>query len=543
MDINALATRLQTLEEESIRDLHNQLLTTCTGRAAESRPEILRDIAIIETTDSLRGALLRDLLGAGEGLDDRWLPDGMKNRMFPNATIRYRCDLSVNRPSFHQEIFNFSRITLDSEAALSTLKSGTSSSKEPISIETHFSGLPSGWSCWITPTISPHSNRPDVARLLPQDTCWVLVCRNLHAANAILSRISTLPPVLVVLDDAEESIPTHVGDIRVVPRSDASAQIRDFCERTELFSKPDKSRMIRAILDIQQHASGVVSQGEKHTTRHQNFQRILERSGIAWELMFIDERRAARQDLQLKTVSHPMQKTLLIMRGEREAHVNHYVRTHLIPLIKNFLKSQCLELKSLEIHPPDLGQFQTLPIEADHAKHLRAGLLFALPSIGLIFPNIPIQPTALAAIPSQLQSNPLETSEVSHGLFSPITDKFHILFDDAKEGLTDLLSAPFEAMTGQLQTLNQGIASLIGILVAGQVAVVIGVAIAAVIQIRGTLSLTETETMLDDLLNKTESMWPQIEENLKRLLPAFNGAVDEEILCRARKALYQIENL
>ena len=117
MDIHSLANRLQTLDIESIRDLHDQLLTTCTGRTTEARPEILREIAIIETTDSLRGALLGDLLGKGDDPDEPWLPDGRKNRIFSKATIRYHSDDSAQTPVFYQDNQNFQRTTLDANAA------------------------------------------------------------------------------------------------------------------------------------------------------------------------------------------------------------------------------------------------------------------------------------------------------------------------------------------------------------------------------------------------------------------------------------------
>lgn len=540
MDIHSLANRLQILDDESIRDLHDQLLTTCTGRTTEARPEILREIAIIETTDSLRGALLGDLLGQGDDLDVPWLPDGRKNRIFSTATIRYHSDDSSKAPVFYQDNQNFPRTTLDANAATAVLTKGKSSSISPVSIQTHFRGLPTGWSCWLVPTISPHSDHLDVDQLLPQDTCWVLVCRNLHAAKTILPRITERPPVLIVLDEPEETIPAHLHDIRVVPRSEGSTQIREFCERTELFSNPDKKRMIRVILNLQQHAAHVISQGKAHAAQKRSAKLVLERAAIAWERMFIDERRGARHDLQLKVVSHPMQKTLLIMRSEREAQVNHYVGRHLIPLIKNFLKSQCLEFKTLELHAVIAEQFQGPKAETDKAMHLRAGLLFALPSIGLIFPNLQIPPTAIAESTSEWQSGSQLASEISSGIFSPVTDWLRVMFDEAKEGFKDMLSAPFDRISNQLETLNQGVGTIIGILFAGQVAVVIGIAIAAVIHVKGSISLSETETMLDDLLNRTEAMWPQIEENLSRLLPAFNGAVDQDILERARLVIHQI---
>jgi hypothetical protein len=238
----------------------------------------------------------------------------------------------------------------------------------------------------------------------------------------------------------------------------------------------------------------------------------------------------------------------MIMRGEREAYVNRYISKRLIPLIRNFIKSKCIELELFDLQSKSNIPLPSGKMISEAASHLRAGFLYALPSIGLLLPNIPISLSSLSGLAGNSDAEFI-TSNRSYELlqdgdisFDFLPKKLNLLLNKFNHSL-DRINENQEAILDQMKIMNDGIANLIGILISGQIAVVIGLAIGAVIQIRGSMLLAETEEMLENILNKTESMWPQIENNLRMLLPAFEGVVDHKTLERSKLVLTKINTM
>ena len=418
MDRQILALRLHNMEEESLRSLHERLVTICTGRPSDARPELQREFWIIETTDSERGGLVRDLLGTAPGLSNEWLPDGI-HHLHLDSTLRYKSSPSGTPPIFSHDFPGTNAVTLEESKALDLLRSGHANPESPLRVEAAFPGLSPGWSCLSEPPVKPSTVFREVISRLPVGACWILVCPYSETAHQVLSesneRSPCTPPALIVLEQLNNSVPAHIGDLRVASRHDAPALIRNLCDRSDLFIKPDKQRLIQSIRAIHHQASTVNEQGKKNARRGTNLQLVIEKAAIDWEKLFIEERIKAKEHLWLKTLAHPMQKSLLVLRSEREAQVATYSREHLVPVVKNFLRSQVFELKKVEIQafPADLQSPQSTTLSGE--SHFRAGVLFALPSLGLLLPNFAIPPSDISPNRGRNRCKPSGRFKPSHG--------------------------------------------------------------------------------------------------------------------------------
>lgn len=552
MDRHVLALRLHNMEEEPLRSLHERLVTICTGRSSDFRPELQREFWIIETTDSERGGLVRDLLGTAQGLADEWLPDGV-HHLHLNTTLRYHSAPPGAPPFFSHQFFGTDAVSLEEAKARDLMRSGHASHESPVCIQASFSGLSAGWSCLLPPPIRPSNVFKEVLAFLPPGACWILVCPNSETAHLVLSeceeRSLCTPPALIVLEEPEKAVAAHLDNLRVASRLEAPALIRNLCDRSDLFIKPDKQRLIQSIRAIHYQAATVEEQAKTATKLNSRFQFALERASIEWEKMFITERREALNDIRLRIVTHPIQKSMLVMRGEREAQIAYYARNHLLPLIRNFLRSQVLELR-IQSHSSvfDLPNLKTNSPES----HLRAGVLFALPSLGLLLPNFAIPPNEIVgavtetSVTQGTSANAISGDTLLRDDFNPFSwfsEKIGDLIDAGKEATGEIIAVPLKGIENQFKELNNILGTMVGMLVMGQVAVGIAVVVGAAIVAKGSLSLTETETMITNLLDEIEQKWPEIRENLERMLPTVEGGIDEEILKRARVVLQTIEEI
>jgi hypothetical protein len=75
-------------------------------------------------------------------------------------------------------------------------------------------------------------------------------------------------PILAIIDEPEYDDPTHSGNVRVVARSEAVNMLGEFFERAEMFSKPEKLRLIESIICIYINAASVVKQGRAQHTKN-----------------------------------------------------------------------------------------------------------------------------------------------------------------------------------------------------------------------------------------------------------------------------------
>ncbi len=549
MDLHSLTLHLKSLDESSLRGLYNDLYEICTGHRLETAAELTREIAIVETTDVERGWIHRELLGKPENLRNEWLPNSYGSIITLNNRIRYESNPAQQNASFQREHRIFPPCEVSEQGAEQEIQSRKLEPSSSIAITANFPNLPAGWSLWSLPPISPRESITDHTLKSIDRDYWILVCRNYTAANHLLTMSPDRAPILAIIDEPEDDDPTHSGNVRVVGRSEAADLIREFCGRSEITALPDKPRLVQSIKKIYSDAMEIVKQtkSERKQERHLHLRLMLAKN--AWEKMFIDERVTAINALRLQTVAYPMQKTMLIMRGEREVHVDRYMRERLIPLIKNFITRECLKIELHELEQQAKIPLPPEKIVSQSASELRAGFLYALPSIGLLIPNIPISLTTLnqdaeKAIPAITS----DSAEASQSLISNISDSWYTpewardigqsmkqLIGDFKEFREDVIE--------HLEIINSGVASIIGILVAGQIAVVLGLVIGSMIMIRGSVSLRETEAMINEILEKTESMWNQIEDSLRRIIPVFNGVVDNDTLQRANKILKRMSNI
>lgn len=549
MDHHALSLHLQSLDELTLRNLYNELYEICTGRRLETSAELKREIIVIETTDAERGWFHRELLGRPENLNDQWLPSSYGSIITPNDRIRYKSNAKQKEPLFQRKNRIFPSCVVSEQDAEREIRSRKLDQSSSISITANFPKWPTGWSLWSTPPISPREPITDQKLQGIGSDYWILVCRNYTAAHNLVSQNLECPPILAVIDEPENNDPTHSGNIRVVSRSEAAALLLEFCARSEVTSMPDKQRLIKSIKKIYSSAVQINNQAKSERKQQRHLHLKLRLAKNAWEKMFIDERESAINALRIKAVAYPMHKTMLIMRGEREAHVNGYMRERLLPLIKNFISRECIKIELQELEQQSKIPLPPEKIVNQSASELRAGFLYALPSIGLLIPNIPISLTTLYDLAEKaIPTTASDSAEVSQSLLSNVSDSWYTpeWAKDIGQSMKQLIGDFKEFREGvieQLEIMNSGIASIIGILVAGQIAVVIGLLIGSMIMIRGSMSLRVTEDMIKEILDKTESMWTQIENSLRRIMPALNGVVDNETLQRSDRVLKIINNI
>lgn len=134
------------------------------------------------------------------------------------------------------------------------------------------------------------------------------------------------------------------------------------------------------------------------------------------------------------------------------------------------------------------------------------------------------------------------TAEAFHPL-EWMSDKMGNMVDAAKESAGEIITVPLKGIENQFKELNNILGPLIGMVVMGQVALSIAVVIGAAIAAKGAFSLYDTEKMLTGLLYDIEKKWPEIEGNLKLLIPAIEGTVDEEVLKRAHMVLHALQEI
>lgn len=542
-----LSLRLDSLEEEELRILYRRLLQRTTGTEPAEGAELDRELHLFETTDCERGVLLRRLLGVTEVTSEPWLPS--PDNLQLGRTLRFRSVPGKNDLSYFSEVGE----TISANEAEAMLDPANNEGNASLEIAREFSGLPEGWALVAEPPMGPRFSRNVSLPLL-----WVLVCRSPEAFRSMANRLGDNRPLLVVFDEMGEDTPEHIMDIRCCQIAEAPALLTQFFERTELLIHPDKRQLIRAIVALNESASIILSRKTVEARHHESLRIALDLAEVEWAELFRDERRQGVRDLQLSVVAHPFQKTRLILSSEREAQVSHYLKTQLAPRIRNFIKRQGLELAKVRIDSPDHPLLGREGSYLSDASHLRAGILMALPTLALLTPSMAMEPSKISELiegspPPPLASGPEPSGndsgilEVGDGVPdwvpAAIAAKLAPLLDKGKEWISDVIQKPLEGVEKQLGNIDARLGQLLGILVAGQVAVAIAAAIGTIIMIKGTLSLAQTEAKLHELLDQLEEEWPRIRESLEALIPELEGSSSELLAKRANLIITEINSI
>lgn len=159
---------------------------------------------------------------------------------------------------------------------------------------------------------------------------------------------------------------------------------------------------------------------------------------------------------------------------------------------------------------------------------IKSGILHALPSLGLLLPISMVNGSEARDATQKLLSG--QEGFVGHGGW-----------------LGDLQDKLMEPITDRLDETNEIFGDLVGVLVASAAGMAIGTAVAGAaasfVIVRGSIVLYQTEKMIRDLIDETERTWPRVEENLRALIPALNGDLDERVIKNANRVIQHLERI
>lgn len=547
-DRHALALRLESLDEEELQALYGKLNLITTGSKPPEGVDFDRTLHVIETTNCKRGALLNRLLGdVNLGLENlRVSPTNFQ----PMRQLSYRSDHEAEAPRYYA-----SCSTLITSAEVEQLLQQES---EPLLIEGSFPLLPSGWTAVSSPPLSPRMAIP--AKQISSEGFWILVCQDPEAAKKLVLSLadheSTSRPLLIALEETDSVAPQSLDGIRCCPIEEAPEYLTNFFARFETISQPDKRSLVRAIGNLHASAQTLIQSKQAETRIKESLKLTLDIAESEWEKMFLDEKREAVRDIRLDTVSHQFLKSRLVFSSEREAKVAAYLRGQLAPRIQNFVKRQALELAKVKLHDPQRSQNPKTSGQNEDWSSFRAGVLMAIPSLALLSPTLVFEPSKAAAgfqtdetdiaatdSPGLDSEAGLEDGEWLSGIEGAIFARLSPFLEKTKNWLGELLQDQFSGIEKQLGEIDHRLGQLLGIMIAGQVAMAVAAVFATIIVIKGSLSLSDTEERILNLINQLQDEWDGIRKSLEALVPELEGETSPELLRRSQKVIKELETL
>jgi hypothetical protein len=557
MNTQLLIKKLELLDEGELSSLYGELIQICTGKLPEDHPEIRRQISIIETTDSTRGSLLHSLLGEAKNLDAEWIPGNSDGRLYLNTILSFESDPHAADPIFYLATVGQGHLRVEESQAKELARVASRHSAPHIHIVAALSALPEGWTVVCYPPLAPNKTILERVNTLERDAFWALDCSNKASAIQILGTFEDHPelstPLLVRTTNngsnpSSESV-EYSGHVRFVESSEEAVNLlQTQFNRVEQIAKPSRDALIYAILLLNENALTVRTQKKAMHQRHATLEHKISKAANEWKLLFLNERREGIRDLQLESVAYMMTRMKLLSRNSRQARVAIYAQTQLYPRVRNLVERLFLDLEvvaNYEKTPTGtMESASNLTNRYDDAGHLRAGILHALPSLGLVVPISLINGTEAKEAVQHLRTNSsLEASspasEVNESLLckmlKPITDRL----DDIKDNLGEINEALGDVNETMGKLIDVLVASAAGMAVAGAAT---GVA-ASFVMVKGSIVLRQTEEMIYDLINDTEAMWPRIEKSLRAVIPALNGELDERVVKNAHHVITKLEKL
>ena len=496
------------------------------------------------------------MLGEAKNLDPEWIPGNSVNRLYLNTIVSFESDPNASEPRFYLATPGQGHLRIEQSQAIEQARVATRNRQSHIHIVAALSGLPEGWTVVCHPPLAPNKTILERVSTLERDAFWVLDCNSKASANQILGAFEDHPelstPLLVRTMNngsnlSSESV-EYSGHVRFVESSEEAANLlRTQFNRVQQIAKPSRDALIYAILLLNENALTVQAQKKEMHQRHATLEHKISKAANEWKLLFLNERREGIRDLRLESVAYMMTRMKLLSRNSRQARVAIYAQTQLYPRVRNLVERLFLDLEVADYEKPPLGTMESasnLTNRYDDAGHLRAGILHALPSLGLVVPISLINGTEAKEAIDHMRTNlslaaSSPASEVIESFFDkmlkPITDRL----DDIKENLGEINEALGDINDTMGKLIDVLVASAAGMAVAGAAT---GVA-ASFVMVKGSIVLRQTEEMIYDLINDTEAMWPRVEKSLRAVIPALNGELDERVVKNAHHVITKLEKL
>lgn len=468
MNTQLLLKKLELLDEADLSALYGELIEICTGNPPADYPEVRRQISIIETTDSTRGSILQPLLGEAKNLLPAWIPGNTDERLYLNTILSFQSDPDASKPTFYVEHPGQARQRVDEPRAIEHVRGASRNSPTRIHIVAALSNLPAGWTVVCHPPMTLNATILERVSKWERDSFWVLACSHEASAIQVLSGFEDHPeiptPLLVKTSPITTSLSGERPDsCRHIPFLQSSEEAvgllhRQF-SRVEQISKPGKQALIYAILRLNEDARTVKDQEKVRKQSHTSLEHTFAKAALDWTLLFTNERREGIRDLQLESVAYMMTKMKLLTRNSRQARVAIYAQTQLYPRVRNLIERTLLDLKVVAHHHEILaGGYDETSDHAtkyDNAGHLRAGILHALPSLGLMIPIFMINVSEAKGAIDHLHSNPsLPGQKASYGFFN------------VKARIDEVKAQLLEPITDRMDTFNEHLGNLVDVVVA-----------------------------------------------------------------------------
>jgi hypothetical protein len=311
--------------------------------------------------------------------------------------------------------------------------------------------------------------------------------------------------------------PTSISaEAPVYSYEDGASEIVTRSRGTSLWFPTDDQRrdnLTDAIAGVWHLATLVLNHATEKQKTHADIGGLLDEAELDWHEMFLDERRFALDSIRLEMVAHQLQRSALIVPGEKARVLEAYASDQLFPRIRLFLRRQSLRVRRIEglSGMPGVPLFMPPGGLPTTASMLQQGLIAAVPGLALPLPGL----WGLLNVPKPGPSKLPPPLSGPDGPIPPIWkwDKFgdYCLKRIAGE-LQEKLAPALEEMFKQV---SQQMEFLIKIVIATQIATVVSGMLAGAIQVYSGLSLRKVEKAIVDLLVECEGRWPRIRSILE----------------------------
>ncbi len=560
-ELSDLRETLEELDTSALQKHYNELLHIWSGKPPEEYKESSKRIWIIESSNVERGGLIKRI--AGSNVLDFCLPSS--RNPLGNAFICYVCDTTTDVPRYSYKDANGQYVEIDQIKAQSAIDNQNTTAGYPLYIHVNLINIPDGWSFQVCPFVTCDELLSKATHWVPIEDIYVAVLRDLKTADECFrdssEHNSIRNPNLIALDSNEEDEYTIDGSTK---RDVSHGKVSTFTTTEEapsilvrhitssnIYSKLERHELIDSISKTHGYAATTLAGKRDVFSSGKHAELILKKARIEWRKLFVNERREAIRDVRIEMIAHPFRKSTLITKGPREAAVARYVMEQLQPRIRLFTE----QLESIiQEHHLNLAQIRlnSDKLNKKYNEIRYAGLMFALPSLGLLLPSAWLERESMSLLSASgvtenvsAASNPFTeiyekeySTEIDLGWLGSykfdISDAVHGIAKSLESSMAHLLHNNGD-MGEHVQNLTEATTKLVGVISSAAVATAAGVVIVGVIRLKASLGLQYTEGMILDTLNRCEQCWPQIENSIKSSLPAILGELPAETLKKAEK--------
>ncbi|MBK1829591.1 hypothetical protein JIN77_02550 [Verrucomicrobiaceae bacterium R5-34] len=540
---HALALRLEQRSETEVETIYHDLLKSLGAdiqQPALTAPKLIN----LSTSSSVdRGAALKRILGDCHHSVAHLLPTSCGSRNHAANGLLLRCHPHHPKPRYYSKYPGLHEREIDEAGAIQMAENPQATPGQQLIIECPIPCFTHGWEIQLLATEPPYDQSP----IHPQASLLIQHVQSppAFAEQSDLGQSENLSECLTIvesLDDADNKEQFETLD-------KLPDLLLSLCQESDLFFKPTKIRMISVIVLMQAAAAQALKQQQEEIRKFHEIERHLLEAENDWREMFIDQAQLASISLNARAAAHPLLKTKMIFKGEREAQIASYLKETLIPKVQVFTKRQAIKMQqwaapsfSETLEPGGFGKLRS---------NIAAGLLLSLPSAALLIPTLFEMEQGLQKVFASAAPLPDFSTSIPAATVAPPPEDF---WQKLLEPILDRVSSGFSLLGEQLQAgmgeihaslnvLHQGVGSLTGAVIAGSAGAALAGILVTIASIKGSLSLSQAEELLKEKLREVEQLWPEISKNLQEQFASLNGQCSRESQERARRVMHRLQSL